>query len=54
MGDGTTIAGVSVATIALIISIICLLWILMHIGQRRGWPGSGAYGKTGLFEGGMF
>lgn len=54
MSDGATIAGVSVATLALIISLICLVWIMMHIGQRKGWPGSSTYGKTGLFEGGMF
>lgn len=54
MADGATIAGVSVATLALIISIISLVWILMHIGQRKNWPGSSWYGKSGIFEGGMY
>lgn len=54
MADGATIAGVSVATLALIISIICLVWIMMHIGQRKNWPLSDKYSKLGIFEGGMY
>lgn len=54
MTDGATIAGVSVATLALIISIICLVWILGHIGQRKNWPLSNQYSKLGIFEGGMY
>lgn len=52
--EGVTILGVSAATLALIISIICLVWIILHIGQRKNWPLSNTYSKLGLFEGGEY
>lgn len=54
MADSTSIAGVSVATLALIISIICLVWIMIHIGQKKNWPGSSVYKDWTLFEGGKY
>jgi hypothetical protein len=54
MADSTTIAGVSIATIALIISLICLGWILLHIGSQRKLPGSDWYNKYGIFNGGKY
>lgn len=51
MSDGTTIAGVSVATIAFVISLICLVWIVLHINVLRGGPGSEQLQKTKIFSG---
>ena len=31
MTDGVAIGGISIATLALIISIICLTWIIVHV-----------------------
>lgn len=52
MAEGIAIAGVSISTLALVISLVCLMWILFHIGQRKGWLGSGWYGKYDIFRGG--
>lgn len=51
MPEITAIAGVSTATVALIISIICLVWILIHVKTREGfgltkpssWVNGGVY-----------
>ena len=52
MSDSAAIAGISVATLALIISLVCLIWILLHIGQRKNWIGSSYYKNFDLFKGG--
>ena len=52
MSDSAVIAGISVATLALIISLVCLAWILLHIGQRKEWFGSSHYKNYDLFKGG--
>lgn len=54
MSDGATIAGVSVATIALIISIFCLIWILGHIGVEKKWKYNDSYNSSGIFNGGEY
>lgn len=48
----TSIAGVSTATVALVISIICLIWILLHVrkvnnGMRVPWNGD-------FYKGGVY
>ena len=51
MADGASVAGVSLGTIALLISLICLVWIVLHIGQRKDWVGSKYYKDIDYFKG---
>jgi hypothetical protein len=51
MAEGIEVAGVSVGTIALIISLVCLTWILLHIGQNKKWAGSKYYENIDYFKG---
>lgn len=53
--DGsTTILGINATALIFVISLFCLIWILMHIGQQKQWPFSDKYGKLGIFEGGNY
>ena len=50
--SASAIAGVSTATIALVISIICLVWILLHV--RKVNNGFTAPWKGEFYQGGVY
>lgn len=55
MAEGATIAGLSVATITLIISVICFVWLIGHmIHNFRNNGGMGGIFKGGKYSGTEF
>ena len=40
------------STLIALIAILCLTWILLHIGQRRKWIGSQYYENWDFLKGG--
>ena len=53
MASSMEIAGVSVATIALVIALICLIWIIIRECKLR-WPfGTSPDSKWNMFRGGF-
>ena len=52
MADKTSIAGVSIASIAAIMSLCCFIWLMLHLGTKYEWWGSSWYGQYRAFQGG--
>ena len=52
MANVKTIAGLSIASIAAIISLCCFVWILLHIGTKYDWWGSKYYRDWKWLQGG--